>query len=114
MSNGEYVREDILKSFRTLTRWTVALFISVVLVTGIGFWDAYDRRQALTRVAFETHTALCTFTADLEVRYKSGLAYLKENPGPEPIPGITRETLQNSVDNQKRTLDALAGSLDCS
>ncbi len=66
-----------------------------------------QQQRALEQVARETHTALCTFTDDLERRLESTIKYLHKHPGREPIPGITRADLRRSVVNQKATLAAL-------
>lgn len=83
------------------------VLIAIVAVTAF----AYYRTEArVSDVATETHTALCTFKADLERRYEDGRQFLNENP--DGIPGITTEDIQRSLANQKSTLDALA-ILEC-
>lgn len=73
------------------------------------------QRSDLADVAVETHTALCSLRADLQVRYDANARLLKEHPG-DPVRAynlvIPRATLKSSVASQKATLDAL-GSLNC-
>lgn len=101
------IRAQILHSIKLLSRATIVLYLSVVLVAGLGFWSAQQQRKALARETEKTVMALCTFRADLQRRYEAGVDFLRENP--DGIPGITAEDLQRSLDNQKSTLDALEG-----
>lgn len=55
--------------------------------------------------------ALCDLRHDLQERVVSGKAFLKTHP--RGIPGIPAATLQQSVDNAQRTLNALV-PLRCS
>ena len=107
----ERVRDHI---FGFLEEWWKPfgiLLVSATLVFVIASSNAKTAAR-LEQVATETHTALCTFKADLERRYESTVKYLHRHEGPEPIPGITRGTLRRSLQSQKATLDAL-DVLDC-
>lgn len=79
--------------------------VAVVLAIIAGVWWNQDR--GLKAVADETHGALCALKNDIERRHRSAMRYLADHPGPEPIPGITREQIQDSIKNQKATLNAL-------
>jgi hypothetical protein len=101
------VREAILHSIKVLSRWTIILFLSLVLVTSLGFYDALQRRAALARVADQTLSALCTFRADLQQRYDDGVQFLEDNP--DGIPGFSAAAIRHALSNQRRTLTSLAG-----
>ncbi len=60
--------------------------------------------------AHRTETALCILREDLEIRAQTSRQFLIDNP--DGIPGISAEALQNSIDNQERTITALA-LLEC-
>lgn len=57
--------------------------------------------------AQQTHDTLCVFYEDLNTRYTDGLKFLADNP--EGIPGISAAQIQQSLDNQQQTLEALSG-----
>lgn len=101
------IRDAILDAIKTIRRWTIILFAALCVVTAGGLWDAYDRRQDLTRVAEQTIGALCTFRADLARRAEDAEDFLQDNP--DGIPGLSAEAIQTSIDNQRRTLDSLSG-----
>lgn len=54
-----------------------------------------------------TQQALCAFVADLERRVETGRTFLAEHP--EGAFGFTPQEIRQSVDNQQRTITALAG-----
>lgn len=62
----------------------------------------------------ETHSALCTFKADLARRYIDGQAYVDDvvNGERELLPGFTLADLNRSLANQRATLDSLS-ALSC-
>src|SRR4029453_9862499 len=101
------IREAILHSIKVLSRWTLALFLSILLVFGLELWNAAQQRAAVARVAEQTLDALCTFRLDLQRRYDDGVEFPGEHP--EGIPGISAADIQRSLDNQKATLDSLSG-----
>lgn len=55
-----------------------------------------------------THDALCNFHTDLRQRVEQGQSYLDRHPGPEPFPGISRAQFQQSLTNQRRTIESLS------
>jgi hypothetical protein len=67
-------------------------------------------QNRLDQIATSTNEALCALKQDLQRRYDSGTEFLASNP--DGIPGITRATIQQSLENQRRTLLALR-QLDC-
>lgn len=103
------VRIAIQHSIRILSRWTIALYVAVALIAGIGVLS--NRATVNTNQAniARIDTALCAFVGDLERRADSTAEYLKKHPGKEPIPGISRADLRRSLENQRRTLDSLKG-----
>lgn len=106
------IREQILHSIRSLTRATVALFLSIVLVTGIGFLDSVKQKNAIAEVSLNNRAALCAFRSDLERRVETTKKFLRRNDDPEPIPGVTRNSIRTTLRNQQRTLVSFR-SLDC-
>ena len=91
------------------------IVVFAVTVMGIMLWQAYrlgQTAQKVEHVAITTHSALCALRADLQIRHDNGVAYLKANPN--GFPGLPSATIQQSVDAQQDTLDALmAGGLTC-
>ena len=104
------VRQDLQWSIKVLTRLTVVLFLAVVLVAGLGFYDSQQRRAELADAVSNINRSLCTFVADLQRRHDDGVQFLEDNP--EGIPGLSATDIQRSLDAQQSTLDALSG-LDC-
>lgn len=88
---------------------------AVVVVAFIYFaWVTGQQNVLLAQQAESaqrTETALCIFRDDLETRVKSAQQFLRDNP--DGIPGISPELLQQSIDNQQRTILALQ-LLNCS
>lgn len=100
-----------------LQAWVIAgLFFILTFAATFTAWGAYqahklsDNRAELALIATQTHTALCTFRDDLQKRYDEGVKFLKDHPN--GIPGISAEEIQNSLKNEKTTLDSLS-SLNC-
>lgn len=101
---------ELEAKLRSYTAWLIA---SVVF--GLALMFAAMTLMLYTSVSIagnsaQTHDALCALKLDLEVRHTNGVKFLKDNP--DGIPGISAEQIQQSLDNQQSTLDALA-SLDC-
>lgn len=88
----------------------VSLIMLVVVLTaiGLGSFGIYKN----FRSAQETKAALCIFKYDLIARRDAGLTFLKNNPGPEPIPGIKREVFETSIRSQTATIASLR-ALSC-
>lgn len=113
---------EIENRLDSLTGWVTAglcfIVVFAISVMGLMFWFALQSsHQAgdIQGIATETHTALCAFKQDLEVRHAANLQILREHPE-DPVSVfnlvIPRATLRSSVDSQKQTLDSLV-SLDC-
>jgi hypothetical protein len=100
------IRTAILKAIKTIRTWTIVLFAALCVVTAGGLWEAYNHRANLENVAEQTISALCTFRSDLERRVETSVQFLKDNP--DGIPGLSAEAIQTSINNQQRTVDALA------
>jgi hypothetical protein len=83
-----------------------AALVMVLVVVMSAVWVLVDTTQK----GSQTHDAVCIFRADLERRAEDGRTFLKNNP--DGIPGIPAAVIQTSIDNQERTIAALA-SLDC-
>jgi uncharacterized protein (DUF1786 family) len=103
--------KDILQTqLRRLVRATIVLYLALGLVGGYAYIQAVQGRAELEAATEQTTTALCTLRADLERRVEVSREFLEKNP--DGIPGITAETIQQGIDNQQRTIGALA-SLNC-
>lgn len=85
------------------------LHVATMIAILGAFW--WNQERGLKAVATETHSALCSFKKDLAIRHANGEKYLEEIKGPM-IFGIPRDVIEQSVKNQKATLDSLKG-LDC-
>lgn len=106
-----HVRTRLVVARFLLKRVDLIVFLTVVAVIGIytrGAVNAVDTRARAE--AASTHNSLCTFRADLEKRADQSQAFLDDHP--EGFPGIPAPVIQNSIDNQRRTLDSLR-SLNC-
>ena len=71
-------------------------------------WATSQQNVILTqqaRRADRAERALCILRSDLQTRVDTSIAFLKEHP--DGIPGIPAATLQQSIDNQQRTILAL-------
>jgi hypothetical protein len=85
---------------------TVAIALAILFVGGALLLVRVNSVGAVS------HDSLCAFKASLEDRIVQTEEFLTEHP--EGFAGIPAATLQQSVDNQQRTVDALErGGLDC-
>ena len=85
----------------------------IILSAALLFFNSASNaatQKRLEEVAFETHSALCTFVADLERRHADGQKFLERHP--QGIEGITREDIKRSLEGQRSTLQSL-GVLEC-
>jgi len=76
-------------------------------------WATAQQNVILARqaqAADRTEQALCILRDDLQTRVDAAQAFLKANP--DGIPGIPAQQIQDSIDNQQRTILALQ-LLDC-
>lgn len=88
--------------FKSLTeglRWVaIATLLLYVCLIGAGTY-AYLESQ-------KNHHALCSLRADLDERVTTGETYLKAHP--EGFAGVSATQIQETIDNQKRTIEALS------
>jgi hypothetical protein len=108
--NGDTQRGRLLRSFRRLAAATIALYVVLLTMGGVGLLYAARQRVHLEQVATSTNAALCALQKDLQVRVTTAEDFLEKFP--HGIPGITAATLRASIHNQQSTLDALS-ILDC-
>lgn len=99
------------RKLSSLQTWVTAgmcfIIVFAVTVMAVMVWQAVR----LSNVANESHAALCAFKNDIERRHEAAVRFVKENP--DGIPGISRAQIDQSLDTQQDTLDAL-GVLVCS
>jgi hypothetical protein len=111
MENGHDAKpEEVRNALRWLVVSTIVLWTLVVILGVFAWTSSQSQRAALEKTATETASALCTFRHDLELRVISTENFLKENP--DGIPGFPRASIQQSLDNVRRTVVALA-TLPC-
>ena len=106
--------EDLMKtlddSIKTLSRYTLALFLGLLLVFGLGLRSAYQQRDELHREVQRIDSALCEFVDDLERRIESSRDFLDRHP--RGIEGISAKDIRRSIQNQRLTIRSLS-ELDC-
>jgi len=112
------IAEDLKRALRNLTIATVVVYLVII---GAGLLALHDRdvqrgelRKVIGRtedIALTANVALCALRHDLELRVEESVQFLEENP--DGIPGISEETVAQSIANQRATIAALSG-LSCS
>lgn len=89
--------------------WLAALTLATVVVAFVYFAAATAQQNqylaSQAEASTRTERALCILRADLEQRVKSTQQFLEDHP--DGIPGISAATLQQSIENQQRTVTAL-------
>ena len=99
-------RTPLEDSVKRLIRYSIVLYVAVVVIAvGLGVVAA-----KVISESSDTNHALCTFRTDLEGRAESARKFLDENP--KGFPGVSAESIRQSIKNQERTVTALR-SLDC-
>lgn len=92
-----------------IKQWIAAVTLAVVVMAFVYFAVVTAQQNTVlarqNESSLRTEHALCILRADLQQRAESTEAFLKANPG--GIPGIPAEQLQQSIDNQLRTVNAL-------
>lgn len=106
----EDVRSPIHAALRRLVIATVALYLVLAVLGAFAFGVVTHQRQDLETIAISTNDALCTLRADLERRIADSAQFLVDHPN--GIQGITALAIQQGIDNQQKTVDAL-DELDC-
>lgn len=89
---------------------TVVLYIVVIGLILFVWISGVRQREDVASVANNTNHALCVLRMDLEQRVQDSIQFLTDHP--DGIPGIPVESIQQSIDNQQRTINALA-DLSC-
>lgn len=104
------VVDEFKDTVRSLVKWVIVLVILVLAFGCAGavyaVWDKAETRQDVA----EINGALCTFKGDLVVRVQSAEQFLKDHP--DGLEGISAESIQQSIDNQQRTINSLS-QLNC-
>lgn len=95
--------QDGYDRLRRIT-YRALIFFAITFVVTTAFVVQLIRQNS------QANAALCTFRGDLQQRAIGAQDFLREHP--DGIPGISAKALRTSIDNQRRTVDALA-SLDC-
>jgi hypothetical protein len=104
------IQNQILRSLKILTWATVVLYAGLTLAFTTSYLGIKHQQNQLAEVSLSTTHALCTFRNDLATRITSSENFLKTHP--DGFAGVPAPVIQNSIDNQQRTLDALS-SLHC-
>lgn len=107
---GPTIGDELRTGLRRLARATIVVYIVLAALVAFVFIDGAKRRNDLADVAFSTNHALCALRADLEQRVADGRTFLLTHPN--GIAGIPAASLQQSIDNQQRTIDTLS-DLNC-
>lgn len=86
-------------------QWAINIGL-VIVIALIGLWSFKQSNRA--------ESALCVLRGDLVTRAENSRKYLDDLDlhKREPIPGISRADIVQSIANQQRTIDALSG-LNC-
>lgn len=87
-----------------------ALIVLSLLLSASTFYVTARVYSNLEKTTDRTNGSLCTLRGDLERRVVDGEQFLASHPA--GIPGISAATLRQSIDGQRRTVDALS-PLDC-
>lgn len=90
-------------------RWARITFRALVVI-GVTLVATAFALGSLNHRNGQARNALCTLRADLAQRATQAETYLRDHPN--GFPGVSVQTLRTSVENQRRTVEALA-SLDC-
>lgn len=87
-----------------------ALTLAAVIGAFVYFaWATGEQNTVLAQqaeAADRTEQALCVLRDDLQIRVDAAVQFLKDNP--DGIPGIPPQQIQDSIDNQQRTILALS------
>jgi hypothetical protein len=95
------------KIYHTIDKTTVYFVVGFTVFAVFMGYILVQNVQRGTRA----EKALCVFRDDIERRAEAAEDFLIENPN--GIPGITPETIRQSLKNQEDTLKALDSQLDC-
>lgn len=97
--------------------WTI-LIISILLMSisiTVTAWTASSSRAQTIRneqIAIDNKNALCGLKTYAQSQVESTSDFLAENPGAEPIPGVSRTQLIQQLERQRAFRDTLI-NVDC-
>lgn len=86
-------------SVQRSARVLLAIVVLILVVLGAAGWYVSNEQS-------RTASALCSLRGDLEQRVRDSRTFLREHPG--GIPGITPKLIRDGMNNQRRTIRALA------
>lgn len=110
IENAEVTPTVFRDNLRALTGTVIALIMLVVAtIAGFVVYAVIAQTHAQHQTD-DINAALCTFTQDLQTRVDDSKQFLVDHP--DGIQGISAASIQQSIDNQERTLDSLS-KLDC-
>jgi len=89
-----------------------ALYCVLVMAGTYLYITTTNQRADIAALVVSNRDTLCAFRRDLVRRHDSTAKFLNENPGKEPIPGISRADLRRSLSNLKATISSF-NDLDC-
>lgn len=122
MSTPEVPTPVTVEKFLGMTKTTfvmVALCACVVFtmvsVMALGYAVRQNRERAdeIAVVAEAQQRSSCADLAYTQQRIESTANFLAEHPGKEPIPGITRQELFDSLKNLRERRDTAFEGIDC-
>lgn len=97
-------------------RRSFVLMVAAFVISLAAYGYLIDRTDNLARQGKDNavqgkqaHDAICTLKADYRERIRAGLAFLHKHP--DGIPGVDAAVIRDSIDNQQKTLAALAAVL---
>lgn len=100
----------IIQPINSTLRWLVIATVALAIALGgIAVWTYIEAGKSHDS-ARNNRAALCALRGDLEKRVETSKAFLRENP--KGIPGISAATIQQGINNQESTIDALS-DLSC-
>ena len=109
-TNGNGVAIAIQEALKKLTRWTVVLYVLLVLAIGFSYVTRVSDLNRVEETASTVNVALCAFRLDVERRIEDTVRFLENHP--QGIAGIPREQVKTSIQAQRQTARALR-ILDC-
>lgn len=90
-----------------IPRWQYLLVYLAIVAAGIaGFHETQVQSDKTERLSARTNAALCALRQDLKDRVHNSEEFLAQHP--RGIPGIPAGTIRNSLEGQRRTINALA------
>jgi len=109
-TNGNGVAVAIQEALKKLTRWTVVLYVLLVLAVGFSYVTRVNDLNRVEKTGATVNSALCVFRQDVERRIEDTVGFLENHP--QGIAGIPREQIKTSLQAQRQTVRALR-ILDC-